>query len=303
MTMTALFSRKQSGGVYTVQDIREHPGQIFFVDSGHADAEDSVGAGKNPDKPLATIDYAIGLCTANNGDVIYVMPGHTETISGAAGIDLDVAGVSIIGLGRGVDRPTITHSAVASTLHMDAPSCRISNLLFTPSAAATIIVDIDKTDCQVDNCEFRMGTAVTAIDINGGGANACDRARILDNIIDASTDGPDCGIGLDAVADSVIIDGNWIYGLFDDAGIHNPTSAICTWLRITNNFVVNTTAASHSIELVSACTGILAGNLCGSPLADATPTDIDGGGMHILENYSHDAGGNDSGLLNPVADS
>jgi len=284
-------------------DSRYVPGNVFFVDSSHDNAGDSDGRGQNPDQPFSTIDYAVGKCTANNGDVILVMPGHTETVSTASGIDIDVAGVSIIGLGRGADRPTITLSAVGATVEVAAANCYLENLLFTTSAAATIILDINSTDCHVHNCEFRMLTAVTAIDVNGGSANACDRTKITDCIFDGSTDGPDCAIGLDEVADSVIIDGNYAYGLFDDACIHNPTSKVLTWLRITNNVLINTTAASHSIELVSACTGVIANNRCGSPLADATPADIDGGACHILENYSHDAGGNDSGLLNPSADS
>lgn len=284
-----------SGPVFTT-------GNVFFVDSGNALASDDTSSGSRTN-PFSTIDYAIGRCTANNGDVILVMPGHTETVAAAAGIDCDVAGISIVGIGNGADRPTITHSATGSTLEVAAASVTLENLLFTPSAASTIIVDVNATDCTIRNCEFRMGTAVTAVDINGGAANACDRARVLGCVFDGSTDGPDTAIGLDEVADSVVIDGCYAYGLFDDACIHNPTGKVLTWLRITNNFLVNTTAASHSIELVSACTGLISENRCGSPLADATPTDIDTGATHVTENYSHDAGGNDSGLLNPVVDS
>jgi hypothetical protein len=276
-------------------------GNIFFVDSGASNAVDTPANGSKR-QPYATIDYAIGRCTANNGDHIVVMPGHAETVSAAAGIDCDVAGVTIIGIGRGTARPTITHSATGSTMEIAAANVTIENLLFTPSAAATIIVDVNATDFTIQNCEFRMATAVTAIDVDGGSANACDRARILNNIFDASTDGPDEAIHLNEVADSVLIQGNVAYGLFDDACVHNPTGSVLTWLQILDNYLVNTTAASHSIELVSACTGLIANNRCGSPLADATPTDIDGGSCHILENYSHDAGGNDSGLLNPAAD-
>ena len=82
MGRTALFSRHQPGGVFTVSDIVDHPGDIFFVDSGAATAADSAGAGRSPDAPFATIDYAIGQCAANNGDVIYVMPGHTDLSPG-----------------------------------------------------------------------------------------------------------------------------------------------------------------------------------------------------------------------------
>mgnify|MGYP006139353905 CR=1 FL=1 len=60
----------------------------------------------------------------NKGDVIVVMPGHAETVSGAAGINCDVAGVSIVGLGRGAARPTITMSAATTRLNRPGQSSR-----------------------------------------------------------------------------------------------------------------------------------------------------------------------------------
>src|SRR5690349_3795433 len=103
MARTALFSRHQPGGVFTVDDLAEHPGDIYFVGSGVTGATDAAGYGKTPDAPFATLDYAIGQCTASQGDVIYLLPGHTETTTAIA---LDVAGVRIIGLGWGRIRPT-----------------------------------------------------------------------------------------------------------------------------------------------------------------------------------------------------
>jgi len=277
-------------------------GNVYFVDSGHASAVDG-GTGKTPKTPFATLDYAVGQCTANNGDIIVVMPGHAETVATAAAIDLDVAGIKVVGLGHGASRPTLTLSATGSTVEVGAASVWIENILFTTSAAATIILDVNAADCTVKNCEFRMGTAVTAIDVNGGSANACDRLTVEGCIFDASADGPDTAIGLDEVADQVTIRGCYGYGLFDDAAVHNPTGKVLTNLLIEDNVFINTTAASHSIELVSACTGMIAYNRLGSPLADATPGDLDGGGCHMIENFSHDAGGNDQGLRNPAVDS
>ena len=41
---TALFSRHQPGGVFTVDDLEQHPGDIWFVDSGATAASDATGA-------------------------------------------------------------------------------------------------------------------------------------------------------------------------------------------------------------------------------------------------------------------
>ena len=113
MARTALFSRKQSGGVFSIEDMARGTGERFFVHSGTG--TNSVGGGQNPDAPLATIDYAVALCTADKGDVIYVMPGHAEVVSAAAGLDLDVSGITIIGLGSGANTPTVTFDSAPSS--------------------------------------------------------------------------------------------------------------------------------------------------------------------------------------------
>ena len=142
---TALFSRKQAGGVFIVDDLKQHPGAIWFVDSGHAYASDSAGFGRTPDAPFATIDYAVGMCTASQGDVIYVMPGHAEVVSAAGDLDLDVIGISVVGLGNGSLQPTVT---------LDT--------------ADTADVDVDAADITVENIHFRANFAdiVAAIDVN-----------------------------------------------------------------------------------------------------------------------------------------
>ena len=70
-----------------------NPGKVFWVNNSGVLAEGGVGGsnGNNGSyqKPFETIDYAVSQCKANRGDVIYVMPGHVETISSASGLDLD----------------------------------------------------------------------------------------------------------------------------------------------------------------------------------------------------------------------
>jgi|TARA_Y100000310_G_scaffold51927_1_gene47804 hypothetical protein len=296
---TALFSRNIPGGINVFSDLLKHgTGNIYWVDSVNGATTNS---GTSPTDALAGLDAAINKTTASQGDLVVCMEGHAETIATAAAIDLDVAGVRVIGLGDGASRPTFTLSATGSTFEIAGASVTIENLLFTTSDAATIIVDVNAADVTIRGCDFLMETGVTAIDINGGSANACDRARVLNCLFDASTDGPDTAIGLDEVADNVIIDGCYAFGLYDDACIHNVTGKVLTNLRISNNLLINTTAASHSIELVSACTGIIVNNMSGSPLDDVTPTGIDGGACTKLQNFGSDNTDDTSGVLSPVA--
>lgn len=53
---------------------------------------------------MNTIDAAVGLCTADNGDVIFVAPGtYNENANGAAGVTCDKIGITIRGVSIGVN--------------------------------------------------------------------------------------------------------------------------------------------------------------------------------------------------------
>lgn len=113
-----------------------HPGQTFWV----SNATTSVlpghigGSNGNPGTfaaPFSTLDYAIGRCVAGRGDIIFIKPGHAESITSATTINLDVKGVAIVGLGFGTSRPLFT---------------------FTTANTATIPVTAD--DISFVNCRF-----------------------------------------------------------------------------------------------------------------------------------------------------
>jgi hypothetical protein len=285
---------------------KPHAGNVFFVDSGHAAAVDSttngLGQGTAPTLPFATIDFAIGACTANNGDVIYVMPGHAETLTAASAIDVDVAGVSIIGLGNGAARPTITMNHVDATVELAAANCLLKNILFKVTADSTIVLDVNAADCTIEDCEFRYGTGkewVTCIDVNGGAANACDRTKIIGCVFQSPVAGAANCIGLDEVADMVLIERCVFRGDFSDAAIHNPTGKVLTRLCIKDCDIENTQTGDHAVELVSACTGTLIRNFYST---NALATAVDPGACFSFECYAcHQADKN--GVLTPGVDS
>jgi len=161
---TPLFSKKQPGGMFTISDLAEHPGNIWFVDSGASAASDAAGFGQDPDSPFATLDYAVGNCTANNGDVIYLMPGHAESISSATDCVLDVAGIKVIGLGWGGDRPTLTiDTATTALISIEAASVWLENLLIVSNflnIATAITITAAGDNCTLKNIEMRNTSAV-----------------------------------------------------------------------------------------------------------------------------------------------
>jgi len=82
-------------------------GSIFYVDSNVSNEGDGTSWSNATD----TLDEAVGLCTADNGDVIYIAQGHSETIgTGTDVVDIDVAGVTVIGCGTGKARPLFDYT-------------------------------------------------------------------------------------------------------------------------------------------------------------------------------------------------
>ena len=119
-----------------------HPGNVYWVNNsgvnpdGGANGSDS-GKGTYL-RPFATVDYAIGRCTANRGDIIMVMPGHTEDLDADSDITSDVAGVAIVGLGTGAKRPTFTFSETDSTWAVSAANCTFANIIIEAAKAEVV---------------------------------------------------------------------------------------------------------------------------------------------------------------------
>lgn len=79
---------------------------------------------------FTTLDSAVGAMRANIGDKVKIAPGHTETLSAAAAIALDVVGITVEGLGSGAARPTLTFgTSTAASLTISAASVKLKNII------------------------------------------------------------------------------------------------------------------------------------------------------------------------------
>jgi hypothetical protein len=102
-------------------------GNMYFVHSGTGSA---YSAGTDIESPMATLDDAVNKCTANQGDIIIVLPGHAETITTASAIDIDIAGIKVYGIGESEDRPKITISTAAdASIEFAANSTVFKNII------------------------------------------------------------------------------------------------------------------------------------------------------------------------------
>jgi len=284
---TALFNRVQPGGVFTIDDFAEHPGEIRHVNSTTTGATDGPGYGQNPDAPYATLDYAVGQLTnyANEKSVIYVGPGHVETIATAGALALDVAGITIIGLGSGEDRPSLNWTATDATVSVGAVNVEMENLRFTQGIDAVVTMfDVNSTDFTHRNCEWpeaAAAQAVSFVDLDGGGANACDRYRMIECRAIQRTAGADQIIDIAQVQDGVeiidcVIDADCV-----NAPLYSP--AIHTDCVILRNIIKNRQAGDHAIEFSAAALGFIIDNRL---FTSALATTLDPGSCYCAGNLA-----------------
>jgi len=160
-------------------------GNIFWVSSTHAKASDDAYAGRSPEYPFKTIDYAIGQCTASQGDTILVMEGHAEVCIAAGTITADVAGINIIGLGKKHNRPAITFTtAVTASFLVSAANVLIENLFFDTTGIDTLThpIHITASDCTISDCEIHVA------DATGQATNVIESAATANRVtIEAAT--------------------------------------------------------------------------------------------------------------------
>lgn len=143
-----------------------NPGQVFWVDGSSITPPRGVVGGNdgNPGtftKPFATLDYAIGKCTASRGDIIMIKPGHTESISSAGAIACDVAGVAIIGCGSGSLKPTFTwDTAATATMTVSADNVTFHNLRFESGFAdITAMIPITSNHITFSHVDLEQDAA------------------------------------------------------------------------------------------------------------------------------------------------
>lgn len=261
--------------------IREHlhmdavPSKMFYVgnnatlhkgERAAADVAESAGGGTFL-QPFATLDYAISQCAANRGDVIFVRPNHTETISAADSIDFDVAGISVIGLGNGTDRPRFDYTDGAGEVAIGADNVLIQNINFHANVDSVLIaLDIEDgiNQAVIRGCLFDVETAGTdefdnAIRFTNNNSDCI----VEDNEFDMGIADAVRAIYLDADTQGMIIRNNRIRGDYSTACIGGDTT-LSTDILIEDNLLINGEAgdinAVECIELVTGTHGVIRNN-------------------------------------------
>lgn len=253
-----------------ILDFVDGPGERYYVDSGSGSDNNT---GKDWNSPLATLDAAFSKVTADQGDIVLIKPGHVEDL-GDAQIDLDIAGVTVIGLGHGPSRPRFDFNHANASIDIGASGITLKNIVLRPSVTVVAIgIDVEAavTDTLLEDIEFVPGEAgdgtdefVLGVDIKAG----CTRTTIRRTKYrhHASCDGANAGISLTGASDAVRIEDCdiEITGTAAVAPIKGITT-LSTRVRIARNTLVSD--AEPCIELLTGTTGVLSDNDCFSNLA------------------------------------
>lgn len=281
------------GMYFYSENIPVSQGNYYYVCSaGSADGAGSDNyEGTDPRQPLATINAAIDKCTAASetsgseycGDVIVVLPWHTEDLDAATDLVPDIAGLYIIGLGEGENRPRIDFTDTDGIVAISGAGTTIENIIFENQIDNVVEnLDIGADDITLKNIVIRDKAGTSGkIFIMLDGTNTADRFKCYDSLFThiSGTENGDVSIEIDDAQDGIEIKRCTFIGDCDEAPI--ISDAAFTNSIIANNLVENTVADGFAIELTGAATGFLVDNKL---YTDDYATALDPGSMKCFGN-------------------
>lgn len=126
--------------------LQSQPGNAYWL-SNSPTLEKGCAAGADGAtgtfyRPFATLQGAITAMSARGGvpgagDILFMKPGHSETISSATALNLSYSDLAIIGLGGGANRPLFTlDTGTSTTVNVTGDNISIQNCQFVANFAA-----------------------------------------------------------------------------------------------------------------------------------------------------------------------
>jgi hypothetical protein len=196
--------------------------------------------------------------------MIYVMPGHAETIAATDGFDADVAGVRIVGLGWGASRPTFNFTQTASQVNIGANSVTIENLRFVAGVSAVVAgVQVEgKTDAVFRNCEWYWGGTTGWDFVLGLELEAGSHRCIVENcrfLQEPAVAGAAAAVKLTGASHNVRVQDSEFMGDCSVACINGDTT-LSQGLMVLRNIFHNTDAGEPVLEVLTGTTGVYSDN-------------------------------------------
>jgi hypothetical protein len=284
-----------------------HPGKVVYVsDTLTSDVRDlmtrfGIDDFDRTTLMAATITAGLNLVSSNRGDHIMVVPSHAETVT--AKIDLNVAGITVKGLGEGRERPTLTGNGLIDVIELSADNIVFDNFHFAAplTDAQTSHINIDDNGAIVRNITG-MGSV--------GTENVVDMITVTANAHDCLIDGVqfwndvvavNSFLSLEGAASRVTVKNFRAFGDVATAGVIDAAKVDYLWLENVIVAVVGTT--KPAITLDSNPEGIAINcKWAGTHTTIATNCAL-GNAMRIFENrVSEETDGSAQGMILPAVD-
>jgi hypothetical protein len=238
------------------------------------DPEDIAG------RILPTLDAGLKECRSGVGDIVYILPGHTETVTSTSLANL-VAGTRIMGIGdlNRDDAPTFTWSTAAATWAISVKNVYISGLrlLCDNFNGVTNAINITAAGCTLEGNLIRIAQSASllATSVCTIGSGALDtyivNNRVSGNVLGLVTD---CFklLGATTPDRTVIANNTMIAAANVNNGLVNVSVAAVD-LHISGNIIYNTGASSVACIAVAnvASDGVVSYNMMGCKSAAGAP--------------------------------
>ncbi len=265
----ATYSQGFAGGLSVRGEnlVSSHPGKVFWVAKG---SDGTVAAYPNRKgasdgnlgtflAPYQSVDYAIGRCVADRGDIIMVLPGYAQAVAAADGFDVDVDGVSIIGIGQGDKQPAFTLNATASECAVGADNVSLDNLHFISTVTVcTVGLDVEdgSDDYRISNCRWSQAASATLEFAIGLRVVTSDRGVIEGCDFDSTTaDGAVVAVQYKGACLGGTFRHNVIKGAYSTACVNSITAAPQELLMHDNVLINGQFSGLETVACVSMLTG------------------------------------------------
>lgn len=216
---------------------------------------------------VPTLNEGLKRCRSGRGDVVLVLPGHTESISAADQMADLVAGTRIIGCGYGSMRPTFTWTAATATFLFNVANVSLENcrlFLAGPHAAGSALtvaapITVSAADCRITECEIWAGfDADQIVTIGITTTAAADRFKFTANTVRGAAAAVGTTFLRIVGGDSIEIAYNDIvYGTSSAAiGVVQALTTAPTNIRIHDNYLEGVASGqTAALTLVANATG------------------------------------------------
>jgi hypothetical protein len=176
-------------------------GDVWWLDTVNG-TDGAAPAGKEREIPLKTLAQAVTNAAA--GDIIVIEAGSAETL--AVSQTLAKAGLTILGLGTGANRPRYTANGAIAMFNITAAGTRIYNLYFPASTAVpTSRISTAAAETEINGCYFECGASDTsAAVIVAASATDC---RVFNSTFAVTASRPAIGLSVTGAVTDLVVTG------------------------------------------------------------------------------------------------